>query len=120
LTAAVDIFYERIVADERLTKFFDGISMNRLKIHQRKFLTLAFTEIPTDIDVVAYLIEKHAKLFQEQGLNGLHFDLVAGHLVAALQQLDVPENLIGEVVAIVGPLRAVFADEADRIKNENK
>ena len=94
--------------------------MNRLKMHQQKFLTLAFTEIPTNIDVAAYLIEKHTRLFQEQGLNGHHFDVTAGHLVAALQQLNVPEHLIGEVLAIVGPLRAIFADEADRIRNELK
>lgn len=115
----MDIFYERLVADEQLTKFFDGKSIIRLKIHQKKFLTLAFTEIPTNMDIKAYLIDKHARLFQEQGLNGLHFDLVMGHLVATLQQLNVSEGMIGEVVAILGPLRAVFADEADRIQHEN-
>jgi hemoglobin len=120
LTAAVDIFYERLVADEQLKKFFDGISVIRLKVHQKKFLTLAFTEIPTDIDVSKYMIDKHARLFQEEGLNGTHFDLVAGHLVATLQQMNVSESLIGEVVSIVGPLRPVFADEADRILNESK
>ena len=116
----MDIFYDRLVADEQLAKFFQGISINRLKIHQTKFLKMAFTEIPTDIDVAAYIIDKHSRLFQEQGLNGSHFDLVAGHLVASLQQLNVPEDLIGEVVAIVGPLRAIFANEADRIQNESK
>ena len=120
LSATVDIFYERMIVDEQLAKFFEGISLTRLKLHQTKFLTMAFTEIPTDIDVVAYIIDKHSRLFQNLGLDGSHFDLVAGHLVAALQQLNVPENLIAEVVAIVGPLRGIFADEAERIKNENK
>ena len=120
LSATVEIFYDRLVADEQLAKFFEGISIIRLKTHQKKFLTIAFTEIPTDLDMVAYMTDKHSRLFQELGLNETHFDLVAGHLVAALQQLNVPENLIGEVVAIVGPLRAIFANEAERIKNENK
>ena len=120
LSATVEIFYDRLVADEQLAKFFEGISIIRLKTHQKKFLTIAFTEIPTDLDMVAYMIDKHSRLFQELELNETHFDLVAGHLVAALQQLNVPENLIGEVVAIVGPLRAIFANEAERIKNENK
>ena len=119
LSATVEIFYDRLVADEQLAKFFEGISIIRLKTHQKKFLTIAFTEIPTDLDMVAYMIDKHSRLFQELELNETHFDLVAGHLVAALQQLNVPENLIGEVVAIVGPLRAIFANEAERIKNEN-
>ena len=120
LSATVEIFYDRLVADEQLAKFFEGISIIRLKTHQKKFLTIAFTEIPTDLDMVAYMTDKHSRLFQELELNETHFDLVAGHLVAALQQLNVPENLIGEVVAIVGPLRAIFANEAERIKNENK
>jgi truncated hemoglobin YjbI len=80
---------------------------------------MAFTEIPADMDVAKYMVDKHARLFQEKGLNASHFDLIAGHLVAALQQLNVAENLIAEVVAIVGPLRPVFADEAERILNEN-
>ena len=41
-----------------------------------------------------------------------HFDLVAGHLVASLQDLKVPANLIDEVVAIVVPLRSIFEGEA--------
>lgn len=115
MIATVDIFYDRLVADEHLTKFFVGISMNRLKIHQKKFLTLVFTEFPTDIDISAYLVGKHSRLFQEHGLDGSHFDLVVGHLVTALQQLNVAADLIAEAVAILGPLRAVFADEAYRI-----
>ena len=103
-----------------MAKFFQGISISRLKVHQNRFLTMAFTEIPSEMDVAAYMIDKHSRLFQEQGLDGSHFDLVAGHLVAALQQLNVAEDLIGEVVAIVGPLRAIFANEADRIQNESK
>jgi hypothetical protein len=81
---------------------------------------MVFTEIPADLDVAQYMIDKHARLFQTLDLDESHFDMVAGHLVAALQQLNVPENLIGEVLAIVGPLRGIFADEAARIKNENK
>jgi hemoglobin len=116
----VDIFYNRIFADEKLAPFFEGFTMTRMKVHQTRFLKLVFTEIPPDMDVASYMVEKHARLFQEQGLNETHFDLVAGHLVAALQELNVPEDMIGEVVAIVGPLRSVFANEADRIKQESK
>ena len=120
LMATLDIFYDRLVNDERMAPFFQGISITRLKVHQKKFLTMAFTEIPTDMDVAAYMVDKHARLFQEQGLNGQHFDVVAGHLVASLQQLDVPKHLIDEVVEIVGPLRVIFSEEADRILHERK
>jgi hemoglobin len=120
LRATVDIFYERLVADEQLKIFFDEVSVTRLRAHQFNFLSIAFTEIPADMDVYQYMIDKHSRLFNEKGLNGTHFDLVAGHLVASLQQLNVPENLVTEVVSIVGPLRAAFADEAERVANEKK
>ena len=120
MAATVDIFYTRIGADEQLAKFFEGVSLVRMRQHQKKFLTMVFTEIPEDLDMAQYMIDKHARLFQQLELNESHFDLVAGHLVAALQQLNVAQNLIDEVVSIVGPLRGIFANEAKRIKNEAK
>lgn len=119
LRAAVEIFYEKVTEDEQLKKFFEGKSVARLKVHQFKFLRLAFTEIPEDMDVHQYMIDKHKRLFHELGLNENDFDLVAGHLVATLQQMGVAEPLIAEVVGIVGPFRSAFADEAARIANAN-
>lgn len=80
---------------------------------------MVFTEIPPDMDIVAYMTSKHARLFQTLGLDESHFDLVVGHLVAALQQLNVPEHLVDEVTSILGPLRGIFVDEAQRVRNEN-
>ena len=106
-----------MIADEQMAKFYEGVSLIRLKVHQNKFLTMAFTEIPSDIDVVAFLADKHSRLIQEMGLNGSHFDVGMGHVVATLQQLNVPEDLITEVISIVGPLRWIFTDEAEHIKS---
>ena len=115
LRAAVEIFYARVTGDEKLKVFFEGVSVARLKVHQFNFLRFAFTEIPKDMDVHQYMIDKHARLFNDLGLNETHFDLVAGHLVATLQQLNVSEPVIADVVAVVGPLRAAFEEEAARI-----
>jgi hemoglobin len=107
LEAAVDIFYEKLVADETLAKFFEGVDLAILKNHQRKFLTIAFTEIPKDLDVAGMMKDKHKRLFA-MGLNETHFDSVAGHLVATLKGLQVADALVDEVVAVVAPLRPVF------------
>ena len=112
LEAAVDAFYKRVIADQALAKFFDGTDVEKLKKHQFKFMKLAFTKIPESVDVAKILTDKHSKLF-DMGLNATHFDLVAGHLVDALQSLSVPQNLIDEAVGIVGPLRAVFEAGAE-------
>ncbi|HJV09601.1 MAG TPA: group 1 truncated hemoglobin, partial [Acidimicrobiales bacterium] len=41
VTAVVDAFYERLIADPDLMAFFDGRDMARLKAHQRALVTVA-------------------------------------------------------------------------------
>jgi hemoglobin len=41
----------------------------------------------------------------QRGLNDAHFDAVAGHLQAALEDLNVPVDLISEVMTLVGTTR---------------
>jgi truncated hemoglobin YjbI len=120
LRAIVEIFYERLVVDKRVMFFFEGVSVSDLKRQQYRFFEVLFTgtEVPADMD--SELIDKHTRLFNEQGLNGAHIDIFSGHLVAALQQLHIPENLIGEVLNILGPLRAAFDDDAARVANATK
>jgi hemoglobin len=113
LELAVDKFYEKNVADEELAKYFEGVDMKKLRTHQFKFMKLAFTEIPEGTDIVGMLERVHGRLF-DMGLNEKHFDLVAGNLVAALQELGVASNLIDDAVAVVGPLRGVFEDQAKK------
>lgn len=115
LKTTVYDFYSRLLEDEQLAPFFKGHDMKALKEHQIKFLTIAFTHIPEDLDVAKLIAEKHMKLF-EKGLNETHFDLVAGHLVATLEHLNVPKSEIEEVVGIVGSLREVFESNAKKVE----
>ena len=39
---AVDLFYEKIMADDRVNYFFDKTDMSVQRNHQKKFLTVAF------------------------------------------------------------------------------
>lgn len=119
LTAAVDVFYTRLVEDKKLSDFFKGIDLDKLKSHQRKFLRIALTKIPSSLDVEKFMYDKHKKLFLD-GLNEEHFDLVAGHFVGTLQSLSVPQPLIDEAVGIIGPLRGVFETGASKAKEEEK
>lgn len=41
ITAAVDRFYDRVLADPELKNFFNGVSRSRLKAHQFAFLSQA-------------------------------------------------------------------------------
>jgi truncated hemoglobin YjbI len=55
------------------------------------------------------MIEAHARLFP-MGLGGEEFDLVAGALVSTLQSINVPADIISDIVAVVSPLRSIFVD----------
>jgi len=42
IDAAVYIFYDKVIADDRVSDFFDGVNIERQKGMQKKFLTFAF------------------------------------------------------------------------------
>jgi len=116
--AAVDEFYQRNLATPELVPLFDETKLAILKVHQVKFMTLAFTGVPENLDVGALIFEKHKALFQEKGLNADHFDLVATNFVATLQHLGVEQPLIDEAVGVIAPLRSVFETGAEKAKLE--
>ena len=97
--AAVDIFYRKVLADGSISRFFDDIDMDEQRAKQKSFLTMAFggPNNYTGKD----LRNAHARLVAD-GLNEAHFNAVAGHLQATLEELGVPAHLVGQVMAIAG------------------
>lgn len=98
VSAAVDRFYERVLADPTLNHFFTGVSMSRLKAHQFAFLTQALGG-PKQYSG-ASMRDAHSKLAIEQR----HFDSVAVHLMETLRELGVPEEIVGQIAEAVTPL----------------
>ena len=100
--AAVDIFYRKVLADERINKFFEGVDMEKQAAKQKAFLTMAFggPHHYTGKD----MREGHAHLVA-QGLNDSHFDAVMENLGATLKELNVPDELIAEAAAIAESTR---------------
>ena len=84
IRAAVDRFYERVLADPSLSHFFNGVGMSRLKAHQFAFLSQALGG-PKQYSGSS-MNEAHARLAIEQH----HFDSVAVHLVETLRELGGP------------------------------
>ena len=95
VNAAVDIFYEKVLADASINGFFADVDMKRQRAHQKAFLTYAFGGAPHYDGRNMREAHKHLDLKEE------HFAAVAGHLQATLQALDVPADLSDEVMAIV-------------------
>ncbi|HEY9703857.1 MAG TPA: group 1 truncated hemoglobin [Allocoleopsis sp.] len=97
---AVDKFYDRVLSDERIKHFFEGVDMVQQKAHQRAFLTYAFGG--TSRYDGRQMRQAHKRLVEEMGMNSNHFDAVVENLVKTLKEIGVSEELIKEVTAIAG------------------
>jgi len=103
VNAAVDIFYDKVLDDYRINRFFDKTDMEKQLEHLKAFMTVAFGG-PNNYTGRS-LRDGHARLVQ-MGLSDEHFDAVMGHLGATMQELNVPADLIQEAAALVESTRS--------------
>jgi len=102
VNAAVDIFYRKVLMDDRINRFFEGVDMDKQAVKQKAFLTMAFGG-PVNYSGQD-MRHGHAKLV-EMGLNDSHFDAVVENLATTLTELGVSDALIGQVAAIAETTR---------------
>jgi hemoglobin len=100
--AAVDVFYRKVLADDRISAFFDGVDMDRQVARQKAFLTMAFggPHHYTGAD----MRRGHSHLVA-RGLNDSHFDAVVELLGESLAELGVAPALIAQVAGIAESTR---------------
>jgi hemoglobin len=100
--AAVDRFYRKVLADDRINSFFEGVDMDKQAAKQKAFLTMAFGG-PSNY-TGQDMRRGHAHLVA-RGLNDSHFDAVVENLGATLRDLGVKEDLISQVAALANTTR---------------
>ena len=93
MKAVVTVFYDRVVADPQLEKWFRDVDMTRLKAHQRAFLTAALGG--PEVFSGRSLEAAHADL----EITGDAFDAVVEHLASSLHDLGVPDEVVESVRA---------------------
>jgi hemoglobin len=103
VNAAVDVFYRKVLSDDRVSDFFDDVEMDRQIAKQKAFLTMVFggPVSYTGKDMRA----GHAHLVA-RGLNDSHVDAVIELLGESLREVGAPEHLIAKVAAIAESARA--------------
>jgi len=94
VNAAVDIFYRKVLSDDRIAHFFDTVDMEAQHAKQKAFLTMAFGGPNNYTGKDMREAHKHMNLTEE------HFTAVAECLVGTLQELSVPQEYIDEIVGI--------------------
>ena len=109
LRKLVDNFYERLWADPELVPYFEKIERNKLKDHQRAFLTVA---LGGGMD--AYGGRPLGQAHQTLGITDDAFDKVGWHLRLTLEELDVERSLIAIIMGFVeGTRGSVVGFRAD-------
>ena len=112
ISAAVDLFYKKVLADDHINHFFEDVNMKRQHNKQKQFLAAALggPEPWTGKD----MRKAHKDLAD---LDESHFNAVAGHLQATLVELKIDKDLIGKVMAVAG---SVKDDVLNRPKKDEK
>lgn len=95
IDAAVDLFYKKVLADERVNHFFEDTNMKAQHRKQKEFLSHALGA-PTP-----WTGKDMRKAHENLDLREDDFNAIAENLVATLKELKVDDKLIEEAVAIV-------------------
>lgn len=104
--AAVEVFYQRVLADPLLHPWFADVDLTRLKGHQRAFLAAALggPEMFSGRELGA----AHASL----NITGPAFDAVCEHLAITLRDLGIDAAAIEQVTARITAYKpAIVANE---------
>jgi hemoglobin len=107
VTAVVDAFHQRVVADPELTSYFDSRDMARLKAHQRALVSVALGGTGEEYNG-RMMHPAHSGLSITNGA----FDRVLDHLLAALADVGVPAASSAKILAILRPLRSDVVQSA--------
>ncbi|MFI6633757.1 group 1 truncated hemoglobin [Nonomuraea fuscirosea] len=105
VSAVVDEFYQRVVADPALAGYFTGTDLDKLKAHQRSFVAAALGG-PQEYRGRT-MGEAHAGL----AITAEAFDTVVGHLAGALTHCGVPPETITTIAGALAPLRDQIVDD---------
>jgi len=99
---AVEIFYRKVLRDDRVNEYFDGVDMEEQINKQKGFLTMVFGG-PNEY-TGKDMREGHKDLVA-RGLNDSHVDAIIELLGATLKELGVADSDIEEIAGIANSVR---------------
>ncbi|GAA0365204.1 group I truncated hemoglobin [Micromonospora gifhornensis] len=97
--AAVELFYDRVLADPELAGYFTEVDMAGQRRHMAQMLTVVLGG-PNE-----YRGRDLATAHQPLQIPVAHYQQVGGHLTAVLTQLNVPGDVITDVQAVLAQVQ---------------
>jgi hemoglobin len=86
---ATELFYDKVLHDDGLRHFFEGVDMAHLRSLQAMFISML---LGGRVYTGKNIHDAHARS-RDHGLNNAHFDLFLKHFRAALEEVGVkPKN----------------------------
>ena len=99
ITKLVHEFYKKLLADDKVSKYFFDTDMDLLMEHQVRFLSMALGG-PN-----GYTGRELKTAHENLNITNDHFNLVASYLEEVLDEANVEESDIKEILGIVGSVR---------------
>ncbi|MER7892796.1 group 1 truncated hemoglobin [Micromonospora sp. NPDC094482] len=97
--AAVELFYDKVLADPDLAGYFADVEM----VGQRRHLALMLTVVlggPNE-----YTGRGLAEAHQPLNIPVAHYAKVGEHLIATLTELGVPQDVLADVQTVLGEVQ---------------
>lgn|SRR5579864_1111908 len=102
INAAVESFYRKVLADESLRPFFEGIGLDHLRARQSMFLSMLLggKTVYTGKDIRAAHDQP-----RRMGMNESHFESFLNHFRAALEEVGVQGDRLERIIALLDQSR---------------
>ena len=99
ITAVVEQFYARVLADDELAPYFTGADVEAVKRHQVLLLSQVLGG-PSEYDG-----RELGAAHQGLGITSEHYDKVVGHLVAVLTEAGADDEVIAAAGGVVASVK---------------
>jgi hemoglobin len=102
INAAVESFYKKVLADESLRPFFEGVGVDHLRARQSMFVSMLLggKVVYTGKDIRA----AHEQP-RRMGMNESHFETFLNHFRAALEEVGVQYDRLDQIIKLLDQSR---------------
>jgi methyl-accepting chemotaxis protein len=114
LEISVDIFYDKVLADERINSFFQTTDVRGLRTKLRTFIASLFG---APVKYTGKDLSKAHMALVKMGLNEEQFIIIGNHLEATLHDLGAPADVIDEVMAMAAATKDEILGTNNLIEN---
>ena len=111
INAAVELFYARVLADDSVRPFFDGVDVQGLYARQSMFVSMLLGGKVTYSGKDLGAAHAGSRL---KGMTDAHFDTLLRHFRTALHDIQVDPDRVVDIMALLEGTRDAVLGRAPR------